>query len=304
VTTDRISVVVVTRNRRESLLRTLARLHAAPHPPPVLVVDNGSSDGTVEAVRRAWPRVRVLPLGRNLGAAGRTEGVLAATTPYVAFSDDDSWWEPGALRRAVELFDAAPRLGLLAGRMTVHPGDREDPICAAMAAGPQSAGVPGGTDVLGFLACGAVVRRSAYLGVGGFHPRFGIGGEEELLALDLASAGWVCAYTPELLAHHEPDPAPRGADRQVRQVRNALWTAWLRRQPGAVLRRTGAVLAAGWRTGVTWSGFAAAVSGLPWVLAERRPVLPAVEARRSALDRAGRVPEPTRGRACGGTAEV
>ena len=154
---SRISVVVVSRDRRDSLLETLARLAALPERPPVVVVDNGSTDGTVEAVRRAWPGVSLVPVGRNLGAAGRTLGVLAAGTPYVAFSDDDSWWEPGALGRAAEIFDATPSLGLLAARIVVSPGGRDDPVCAAMAAGPPSAVVPGGYDVLGFVACGAAV---------------------------------------------------------------------------------------------------------------------------------------------------
>ncbi len=51
-----------------------------------------------------------------------------------------------------------------------------------------------GPPVLGFLACAAIVRRKAYLEVGGFDPRMMIGGEEELLAADLASAGWGLAY--------------------------------------------------------------------------------------------------------------
>jgi GT2 family glycosyltransferase len=184
------------------------------------------------------------------------------------------------------VLDAAPTVALLAARIVLQPHGGEDPVCAAMAAGPPSAVVPGGHDVLGFLACGAVLRRDAYLRVGGFHPRYGIGGEEELLALDLAAAGYTCGYLPELVAYHAPHPAPRGEERHTRQVRNALWTTWLRRHPVAALHRTAAVLARSWRTGATWRGFAAAVAGLPWVLPERARIDPALEAWRTALDRA------------------
>ena len=55
------------RNRREDLLVTLAR-----HEAPVVLVDNGSTDGTVDAVRAAHPEVCVVPLGQNLGARART----------------------------------------------------------------------------------------------------------------------------------------------------------------------------------------------------------------------------------------
>jgi GT2 family glycosyltransferase len=152
------------------------------------VVDNASSDDTAEAVRRRYPEVEMIPLNENLGAAGRNVGAQAVDTPYVAFSDDDSWWAPGALSRAADLFDAHPRLGLLAAHILVGSEEREDSTCAEMAASPLPAepdlpGVP----VLGFLGCAAVVRRSAYLEVGGFEPRLLIGDEEQLLAADLAS---------------------------------------------------------------------------------------------------------------------
>jgi hypothetical protein len=47
-----------------------------------------------------------------------------------------------------------------------------------------------GPPVLGFIACGGIVRRAAFLEVGGFNSRLGVGGEEELLAVDLTARGW------------------------------------------------------------------------------------------------------------------
>ena len=85
------SVVIATQDRRPSLLRTIERLLALPEQPPVIVVDNGSSDGSAQAVRSAFPQVDVVGLDRNLGAPARNIGVRRATTPYVPFADDDSW---------------------------------------------------------------------------------------------------------------------------------------------------------------------------------------------------------------------
>lgn len=96
------------------------------------MVDNGSQDGTAAAVRRALPTVRVIELPGNVGGYARTIGARFATTPYIAFADDDSWWAPGALRRAVAYFDAHPRMGLLAARILVGPEDQLDPICKSM----------------------------------------------------------------------------------------------------------------------------------------------------------------------------
>jgi Glycosyl transferase family 2 len=73
--------VIASRDRRASLLSTLARLESLPEHPPVVVVDNASADGTAAAVRRAHPRVRVIALDENLGAAARTIGVRSFWPP-------------------------------------------------------------------------------------------------------------------------------------------------------------------------------------------------------------------------------
>jgi GT2 family glycosyltransferase len=265
-----VSVVIVTRDRRASVLHTLDRLAAMPAPAPIIVVDNASRDGTAEAVRAARPGVRVIALDDNQGAAARTVGARAAATPLVGFCDDDSWWAPEALARAAETFRRHPRLGLLAARILVGDEQRLDPTCVQMAAGPHEAGAPGPA-VFGFVACGAIVRRDAFLAVGGFDARFGIGGEEALLAMDLAAAGWQLAYVDDVVAHHHPDGGGRpGRSRRI--VRNDLWTSWLRRPVGVAARHTLAAVGAG-----DLAGLADAARGLPWVVRERRPLPARVE---------------------------
>lgn len=290
-----ISVVVISRNRRESLLASLGRLGELPERPPIVVVDNGSGDGTPDAVRRSYPSVRLIEAGTNLGSAGRTLGVHAARTPYVAFADDDSWWAPGALAAATDLFAACPRLAVLAARVLVGEEGCVDPVCAAMAVSPlgRAADLPG-PSVLGFLACGAVVRRSAYLDVGGFHPRFGVGGEEELLAIDLARRGHGLAYVHAVVAHHHPSPARDPVGRRRTQVRNELWTALLRRPAGTVARQLTALGHLVATDPAVRAGAAEALRGFPWVLAQRAVVPPALEEQLRKLNssRASCLPPP------------
>jgi GT2 family glycosyltransferase len=272
-----VAVVIATRNRAAGLDHTLGELAALPERPRVIVADNGSADATAEVVAR-HPDAVLLALGRNLGCGARTAGAWLVTDPYVAFSDDDSWWAPGALTRAAELLERYPRLGLIAARVLVGPDERVDPVCAEMAASPLPAdGLPGPA-VLGFVACGAIVRRDAFLEVGGFETRFGIGGEEELLALELATAGWGLAYVDDVVAHHHPSPSRDPARRRAVQTRNALWTAWLRRRVPGVIAVTAATARTGLGDPAGRSGAIEAVRGLPWVLRERRPVEPGLEA--------------------------
>jgi GT2 family glycosyltransferase len=273
-----VTVVIATRGRRDELGRTLGRLAALPERPPVIVVDNASGDGTARAVRERYPAVTVVEMPRNLGAAARNEGVRRARTPFVALTDDDSWWEPGSLRRAAGLLRAHPRLGLIAASIIVEPSGQPDPINAVMAASPLPRdGLPG-PRVLGFLACGAVARRDAFLDAGGFSPLLFIGGEEELLAYDLAARGWDAAYVPGIVARHHPSAARDAAGRRIFEARNHALIAWLRRPAGTALAAT-ADLA---RRVPREPTAARALSGLlrcaPHVITGRRPLPARVEA--------------------------
>lgn len=232
-----VTVVMVTHNRRAQTLTTVERLTSLSEQPPVIVVDNASDDGTSVAVIEAFPNVTVLRLDDNIGAVGRTIGVRAAHTPYVAFSDDDSWWAAGSLSRAAGMFDADPELGLVAARILIGSDERLDPMCVEMAASPLEPH-RGRPSVLGFVACGAIVRREAYLAVGGFHPAVFFVGEETILAQDLAVVGYHLVYTDDIVAHHHPLPGDERAGRRRLQARNALLSQWLRRPAPVAMRAT------------------------------------------------------------------
>jgi GT2 family glycosyltransferase len=282
----RVAVVVVSRNRTETLLESVPRHLALPERPGVVVVDNASTDGSADLVAQRCPGVRVIRLGRNRGCAARNVGARAVGTPYVAFSDDDSWWRAGALRRAADLLDAHPRLAVVQAHILVGPSERDDAICIEMAASPlPRVDAQPGHPLLSFVACAVVVRRDALLSVGGFSERFGIGGEEELLGWDLAAEGWLMSYVPDIVAHHHPPHVPGGRPRRREVgIRNTLWTTWLRRPVPTAAARTVHTLARCPADWVTARGVARAVAGAPAVLRERRPSPPHVEAMRRLLD--------------------
>jgi GT2 family glycosyltransferase len=167
-----VTFVMITHDRKAEVLRSLGHLSRLPEGPPIILVDNGSTDGTVAAAAREFPGVRIEVLSSNRGAWGRTVGVTASATPYVAFCDDDTWWRPGALDLAARLFDRHPRLAVITGRILIGPEEREDPICRRLERSPLPAepDIPG-YPLLGFLAGASVVRRSTFLEAGGFESR-------------------------------------------------------------------------------------------------------------------------------------
>lgn len=267
----RVSIVVLTYNRCAEVLRTLERLRTRYPAHPLIVVDNASTDGTADAVARRFPDVQVLRAPVNEGAAGRNRGCLAARTPYVAFCDDDTCWEAGALERAEQTFDAWPDLGLVSGQVRVGEAGRVDATCELMAASPLP-GLPGvGPGLVGFMAGACVVRREAFRQAGGYWPPLFIGGEEGLLALDLLRSGWRIVYAADLVTWHWPSALRDAPRRRSLLARNAVWLAWMRLPAGAAWRRTREVLSA-------HSGRARLV-----LLAQILPGLPRALVRRSVV---------------------
>lgn len=107
-----LDIVIVSFNARADLERCLHSLHAAPPAAPhrIIVVDNASSDGSVEAVRAAWPGVTVIEMGRNAGfAAANNAGIRAGSGALILLLNSDTIVPAGAI-------DA------LAGRLAREPG--------------------------------------------------------------------------------------------------------------------------------------------------------------------------------------
>ena len=265
-----VACVIASRNRRDDLLASIPR-----HEAPVVLVDNASTDDTVAAVRRAHPEVTVVPLPANLGAVARTIGVERAGARFVAFTDDDSWWAPGDLARAVALMEASPRLGLLAARILVGPEETLDPVCTVMADSPLGTepDLPG-PSLLGFVACAALVRTEAFTAAGGFDRVVRFPGEEERLALDLAAAGWGLAYVDQVTVHHHPSTRREAsAVRQAGLWRSRVLTALMRYPARDLAGQLLRAVRAG-RPGLR--GLAGALPRVPAALRARRVLPPTV----------------------------
>lgn len=242
-----VTVVIATRDRVGELRRTLAHLACLPESPAVIVVDNGSRDGTAKAVRSEFPWVTVIRNRRDRKAAARNQGAHQARTPYVAFSDDDSWWVPGALEQACDLLARHQDVAAIAARTLAGAG---------------------------FAGCAVVARREAFLWVGGYSRLLGTGGEEELLALDLAAAGWTVLYADAVVARHFPSAGRNRAARRSAELRNRVLVAWLRRPLPRALGGTGALARQACRDPVARRALAGLLLRLPVALATRHPLAP------------------------------
>jgi GT2 family glycosyltransferase len=211
-----VTVVVPAHDRREWLRRCLTALALLPERPAVVVVDNGSNDGTAGMVAAEYPQVRLLRRQYNPTPEARNAGVAAASTPIVAFADVDGGWVPGALERAAALMAEYGRLAVIAARTLVGPHRKPDPMTNFLASATRGVEVDlPGPSVQGFRPDTAIVRRDAFLSVGGFDPAATTTGPERRLAHDLARAGWGLAYCADVLATSEHAQHANTAPREV-----------------------------------------------------------------------------------------
>jgi GT2 family glycosyltransferase len=209
-----VSVVIPCWNGRRWLPGCLGSLAAQQLPPAeVVVVDNGSQDGSVAYLRDEHPDVRVLALGSNTGFAhAANRGIEAARSRLVALINTDVELESDWLQRmAAAVHDdarvaaaACKMLALNDRRAIYDAGDvlRRDGACVQRGRFERDDGrfdEPG--EVFGACAGAALYRRDAVLAAGGFDERYFAYLEDVDLALALRRAGWRCRYVPAVALH-------------------------------------------------------------------------------------------------------
>ncbi len=283
-----LSVVVLTYNRAGQVLDTLARLCALPDRIDIVVIDNASTDGTARRIAEAFPQVELVGAPCNLGAAGRNLGIARVHTQYVAFCDDDTWWDAGSLTRASAILDSAPSVGVLNARVVVGEHGAPDETCERMRDSPlDSDGLPGPA-LIGFMAGACVFRTDLYKQVGGYEPKLFIGGEETLVSLDVMSAGYAIVYMDEIILHHHPSPIRDSRQRRRLLARNTTWVACMRLPWSEVWRAIFEAFAVMRTEGTLRDDLPALLSGFAWALSRRR-VIPG-QVRTHASHRARRRP--------------
>lgn len=221
-----MDVVLVNRDTREHLLAALSTV-LAEAPGQVVVVDNGSSDGSAAAVRERFPGVEVIARRDNPGyGAAANQGIAACRAPFVLLLNSDVLLRPGALAALSSYLQSHPRAGL-AGPRLIDPDGRLQRSCAPFLGGFRMileksplgrllARVPPVRErwllrwsshdrprvVPWVLGAALALRREAFDQVGGFDPSFFMYAEEVDLCWRLREAGWETHFTPAATVVH------------------------------------------------------------------------------------------------------
>jgi GT2 family glycosyltransferase len=230
-------VIVVTWNRRNLLkacLQSLTRQNLN-QSFEVVVVDNGSDDGSPEMVLREYgkstgspPRFHV-ELIRNLEnrgfCAANNQGFAASETEFVALLNNDAEAEPDWLAKLARAFDGRPDVGMAASKILVHEDPRRiDKAGHLIYPDGQNRGRGSGEldegqydrmeEILWPDGCAAMYRRAMLDQIGGFDEDFFAYADDAELGLRAQIAGWKCLYIPDAVVRHH-----RGATLGLRSSR-------------------------------------------------------------------------------------
>lgn len=228
-----VAVVVVTWNRREllrSCLQSLTRQQLK-QPFEVVVVDNGSGDGTPEMVSREFGsqtafRLKLIRNVENRGfCAGNNQGFAASSSDLVALLNNDAEAEPDWLLSLAGAFEGSPEVGMAASKILVYEDPRRiDKAGHLIYPDGQNRGRGSGEfdtgqydrveEVLWPDGCAAMYRREMLDQIGGFDEDFFAYADDAELGLRARIAGWKCVYIPQAVVRHH-----RGATLGVRSSR-------------------------------------------------------------------------------------
>lgn len=212
-----VSIIIVNLNGRAWLGKCLDALAAQNYPPEcieIILVDNGSTDGSAEFVRRNYPAVRVLEAGRNLGfAGGNNWGARHATGNYLAFINNDSVADPDLLRLLVETLEARPEYACATAKVLTEDGSRVDFIGPALNIYGRAFQIYEGLPAsLGygeelkeiFAPCGngMMIRREVFLDIGGFDEDYVAYYEDVDLGWRLWLYGYKVIFAPHAVLYH------------------------------------------------------------------------------------------------------
>ena len=246
-----VSVVIATWNGRQYLDACLLALQAQQGVnAEIILVDNGSSDGTPAYVRSRFPDVRLVPLGENRGFAGGSNiGAREARGEYVAFLNNDTVADPAWLRALRGGIDSASRSLLVTSRI-VYMHDPSVIDSAGDGAfrwggaykrlhGDRAENAAQPMEVFGVCGAACLMPKAVFDELGGFDDDFFASHEDVDLSYRARLRGYRCRYVPDAIVRHHGS-ATLGTISTFAVFhgqRNLEWV-FLKNTPGSLLLRT------------------------------------------------------------------
>lgn len=212
-----VSAVVLSWNRQAMLRDCLRSLRAQRTPAAeVIVVDNGSTDGSPAMVAEEFPEVRLIQLTYDTGIEGFNVGVVNARHEFVLLLDDDSALAPDWIEQVWTLFQQEPPTTAIISSVVIEPGMPEAVIAAQRD--------PAHAYLASFMGGASMVRRGAFVDTGLYRRQFFLFGNERDMAARLLNRGLRIRQCPTAIVHHKRGYGVQlGRESLYYHIRNNLW---------------------------------------------------------------------------------
>ena len=243
-----VDVIVLNFNGRGVIGPCLAALQAQSFREfRILVVDNGSADGSLEYVRVTYPDIPLLALSSNLGfCGGNNRGIAATSGEYVALLNNDTEVSPTWLESLVQVLDSHPEVGFCASRLVRlrEPGTIDaagDLFYTHGVGGKRGTGEPEeryhtAERVFGACAGAAMYRREMLDRIGLLDEDLFAIDEDLDLSFRAQLQGYQCLYVPEAIVHHHVGASFSGVSRLgIRLARRNMAEVLLKNMPTSLL---------------------------------------------------------------------
>lgn len=240
-----VTLIVLNWNAGDILTESLQALHRLDYPDyRVVVVDNGSTDGSVEKVRDQFPQVTLLQSTRNDGfAAGNNLALRQLNTPFAVLVNPDVVVAPGWLRALIGAMQNDPAIGIAGCKLT-YPGDNLLQHAGGVITRPQALPHHYGLrepdkgqhdtlrDVDYVIGAALAMRRDVLEDVGLLDEGYFLYFEEADWCTRTRRAGYRVVYVPEATAvHYESITIKRESDAYIRTMHASRWRYLLKHFP-------------------------------------------------------------------------
>jgi GT2 family glycosyltransferase len=218
-----VSVVMLSYNRRQDVSEGIHQLLLQSYQPlEIIVVDNGSHDGTAEMLQTEFPTVQCLALPQNIGVAAYNSGFKAATGEYIIILDDDSFPEKTAISRMVERFAENPQVGIVAFDVRNY-----SEFTAGLSISKKKKTSSSFRYQMAFNGAGVGIRKAIIDQVGGYPEEYFLYWNEQDLAIRVLNAGYQLITDTDIISFHKYSPTNRQSLRApFYYTRNLFWLIW------------------------------------------------------------------------------
>ena len=277
-----VSIVILTWNRKNEILKTIKLVYEQNYRNiEIIVVDNGSTDGTIEVLRQAYPMVRLIELGKNIGVVARNNGVAVAKGEIIFCLDSDAHPGDNTISNVVNKLKNETNVGIINSKI-LNASTHE---LGRTAGWVYSESDRSDQDIeflsYSFSEGGCAIRKEVFNKVGLFWDRLFFGLEGMEFSLRVLDAGYDILYYPESVIYHREKEQSRikGGERDYLNYKNSLYI-YLARFPWWIflfftVMKTGATLTRAIKRGYlgqilhAWVDF---VKEFPSLLKERRSI--------------------------------